>query len=185
MDTQTLVHLGDVPEKRTKLKIRTHKNGQCKVWQFMVKCIRSSKKGRIQMSKYPLSKEYVKELNENHYVLKATEWFVSFTAEFKQYAYDEIYKGKSTREIFEQAGFDSSKLGTKRLQNFKANLMKEAEREGGFEDKRKYNYRKEGVSEEAELKKKLSRLEHRLAYLEQENDFLKKITQVEKKCKKK
>ncbi len=137
------------------------------------------------MRRYPLSKEYVEILNQNPYVLKATEWIVSFTAEFKQYAYDEIYRGKSTREIFEQAGFDCSKLGDKRLQNFKANLMKEAEREEGFEDQRKYNYCKEGISKEAELKEKISRLEHRLAYLEQENDFLKNLTQAEKKCKKK
>lgn len=151
----------------------------------MLKCIRSSKKGRIRMKRYPLSKEYVKELNENPYVLKATEWVVSFTAEFKQYAYDEIYKGRSTREIFEEVGIDCKQLGDKRLQNFKFKLIRQAERENGFEDQRKNNYRKESVSEEAELKKKIQSLEHRLAYLEQENDFLKKITQAEKKCKKK
>lgn len=137
------------------------------------------------MKRYPLSKEYVKELNKNPYVLKATEWTVSYTAEFKQYAYDEMFKGKSTREIFTEAGFDCEQLGDKRLQNFKTKLMEQADRECGFEDQRKNNYRKEARSTEAELEKKIKQLEHRLAYLEQENEFLKKIQEAEKKCKRK
>ena len=61
------------------------------------------------MKRYPLPKEYVKELNEHRYVEQATEWTVSFTAEFKQLAYDEYYRGKSMREIFTEAGFDVEK----------------------------------------------------------------------------
>lgn len=137
------------------------------------------------MNRYPMSKEYVKELNKNPYVQKATEWTVSFTAEFKQYAYDEIFRGKSTREIFTEAGFDCEKIGDKRLQNFKLKLMEQAGRECGFEDQRKNNSRKKSQSTEAELEKKIKQLEHRLAYLEQENDFLKKIQEAEKKCKRK
>jgi len=132
-----------------------------------------------------MPKEFVKELNENPYVLKATEWTVSFTAEFKQFAYDEYYKGKSTKEIFTEAGFDCEKLGDKRLQNFRSKIMEQSERECGFEDQRKYNSRKEAQSNQAQLEKKIKQLEHRLAYLEQENDFLKKIQEAEKKCKRK
>jgi len=137
------------------------------------------------MKRYPMPKEFVKELNENPYVLKATEWTVSFTAEFKQFAYDEYYKGKSTKEIFTEAGFDCEKLGDKRLQNFRSKIMEQSERECGFEDQRKYNSRKEAQSNQAQLEKKIKQLEHRLAYLEQENDFLKKIQEAEKKCKRK
>lgn len=132
-----------------------------------------------------MPKEFVKELNENPYVLKATEWTVSFTAEFKQFAYNEYYKGKSTKEIFTEAGFDCEKLGDKRLQNFRSKIMEQSERECGFEDQRKYNSRKEAQSNQAQLEKKIKQLEHRLAYLEQENDFLKKIQEAEKKCKRK
>lgn len=137
------------------------------------------------MKRYPIPKEYVKELNENPYVLKATEWTVSFTAEFKQLSYDEYYKGKSTKEIFTEAGFDCEKLGDKRLQNFRSKMMAQSERECGFEDQRKNNSRKEAQSTQAQLEKKIKQLEHRLAYLEQENDFLKKIQEAEKKCKQK
>ena len=65
----------------------------------------------------------MKELNEHAYVEQATEWTVSFTAEFKQLAYDEYYRGKSMREIFTEAGFDVEKLGEKRIQNFRSHLM--------------------------------------------------------------
>lgn len=132
------------------------------------------------MARHLLNKDFVKELNENPNVEKATEWVVHFTSEFKQKAYEEIYRGKSIREIFTEAGLDCEKLGSKRLDNFKSLLMKQANREEGFEDKRKDNCRKEAQSTEAQMAKKIKQLEHRLAYLEQENDFLKKIREAEK-----
>jgi hypothetical protein len=127
-----------------------------------------------------MSKDYVKELNEHRYVERATEWTVSFTPEFKQLAYDEYYRGKSTREIFGEAGFDVEKLGTKRLENFRNSLMRKSEEENGFTDKRKDKSLQAPPSTEAQLQKRIRELEHRNAYLEQENDFLKKIQELEK-----
>ena len=134
------------------------------------------------MKKYPLSKEYVKDLNENPYVDLATEWSVRFTPEFKQHAYDEYYRGKSIREIFTEAGFDVKKLGKGRLQNFRHNLMVKAGEESGFTDKRKDKDQQAPPSTEAQLQKRIRELEHRTAYLEQENEFLKKIQELEKAC---
>lgn len=134
------------------------------------------------MKRYPLPKEYVKELNENIYVERATEWTVSFTAEFKQLAYDEYYRGKSMREIFTEAGFDVEKLGEKRIQNFRSHLMDKADDERGFADKRKEKSIQAPPSTEAQMMKRIRELEHRNAYLEQENDFLKKIQELEKVC---
>ena len=131
------------------------------------------------MRRYPLSKEYVKELNEHKYVEYATEWSVSFTVEFKQLAYEEYYRGKSMREIFEAAGFDVERLGRKRLENFRLHLMKKADEENGFSDKRKDKSKQAPQSTEAQMAKRIRELEHRNAYLEQENDFLKKIRSVE------
>ena len=134
------------------------------------------------MKRYPLPKEYVKELNEHRYVEQATEWTVSFTAEFKQLAYDEYYRGKSMREIFTEAGFDVEKLGEKRIQNFRSHLMDKADDETGFADKRKEKSMQAPPSTEAQMMKRIRELEHRNAYLEQENDFLKKIQELEKAC---
>ena len=134
------------------------------------------------MKRYPLPKEYVKELNEHRYVEQATEWSVSFTAEFKQKAYDEYYRGKSMREIFTEAGFDIEKLGEKRIQNFRSHLLDKADDEAGFADKRKEKSMQAPPSTEAQMMKRIRELEHRNAYLEQENDFLKKIQELEKAC---
>ena len=129
-----------------------------------------------------LPKEYVKELNEHRYVEKATEWTVNFTAEFKRIAYEEYRRGKSMRKIFTEAGFDVGKLGEKRLQNFRNGLMQKATDEAGFADKRKDRSLQEPPGTEAQMMKRIRELEHRNAYLEQENEFLKKIQELEKEC---
>lgn len=97
-------------------------------------------------------------------------------------AYDEYCSGKSMRQIFADAGFDVEAIGSKRLQNFRSKLFEKAETEAGFEDGRKNNSRKEAQSTEAQMAKRIRELEHRVTYLEQENDFLKKIRSVEKGC---
>lgn len=100
-----------------------------------------------------------------------------------------MYQGKPITEIFEEAGFDVEMLGKKRLENFRARLEKEAEREEGFADLRTNNSRQESRSSEAMQKARIKHLEHRIAYLEQENDFLKKIQEAAKaeakKCRRK
>lgn len=132
------------------------------------------------MNRYPLPKEYVRELNEHRYIEKATEWSVTFTPEFKQLAYDEYYRGKSIRQIFIDAGFDITKLGKGRLQNFRNRLMEKAAEESGFADFRKDKSLQQPPSTEAQLQKRIRELERRTAYLEQENEFLKKIQELEK-----
>ena len=134
------------------------------------------------MKRYPIPKAYVKELNEHPCVENATDWTVCFTAEFKQKAYDEYYRGKSTREIFAEAGLDCEKLGKKRLENFRSKVMEKATDENGFADKRKNKSIQAPLSTEAQMMKRIRELEHRNAYLEQENDFLKKIQELEKAC---
>ena len=132
------------------------------------------------MRRYPLSKELVEELTNHKCVEYATEWNVVFTEEFKQHAYDEYYRGKSTREIFTEAGLDTEKLGRKRLENFRRSVMLCANRETGFADKRKDKSKQAPISTEAQMSKRIRELEHQVAYLEQENEFLKKIRSVEK-----
>ena len=133
----------------------------------------------------PIPRETVKKLNENPNVRKATEWTVSFTPEFKQQAYDEYYAGKSMRQIFAEAGLDVEQLGEKRLQNFRNKLVEKAAKENGFVDGRSTNSHKAPQSTEAQMAKRIRELEHRNAYLEQENDFLKKIRSLEEDCGKK
>lgn len=126
-----------------------------------------------------LPAELVRKLNEHPYVKKATGWTVSFTTEFKKFAYEDYLSGKSIRQIFTEAGFDVEELGDQRIQNFRNSLIEKAADGNGFEDGRKVNSRKEAQSTEAQMMKRIRELEHRNAYLEQENDFLKKIQNLE------
>ena len=134
------------------------------------------------MKRYPMAKELVRELREHPYVERATEWTISFTREFKQLAYDEYYRGKTMNEIFKEAGFDVEKLGKKRIHNFRNYLMEKAAEESGFADRRKDKGMQAPPSTEAQLQKRIRELEHRTAYLEQENEFLKKIQELEQAC---
>ena len=131
------------------------------------------------MRRYPLPKELVEELNNHKCVEHATEWNVIFTEEFKRHAYEEYYRGKSIREIFAEVGIDAEKLGEKRLENFRRSVMNCADRETGFADKRKDKSKQAPQSTEAQMAKRIRELEHQVTYLEQENDFLKKIRSVE------
>lgn len=141
------------------------------------------------MSKILLTREQVKTLKENPYVQSATQRVITFTPEFKKWAYSEMAFGKPIQTVFREAGFDVEVIGEKRMQNFRFHLEKTAEREEGFEDLRKHNRRQENISTEAQLARKIRQLEHQVAYLQQENDFLKKIKEAEKaeeaKCRRK
>lgn len=134
------------------------------------------------MVRVTLPKEYVQELNEHRYVENATEWTVTFTEEFKRKAYEEYTHGKSIRTIFTEVGFDVKILGTYRLQNFRNAIVNKADEEAGYADKRKDRSLQAPLSTEAQMMKRIRELEHRNAYLEQENEFLKKIHVLEEKC---
>ena len=143
--------------------------------------VKSGKVG-YKMNRHTLPKDYVEKLNEHPYVEKATEWTVSFTPEFKQFAYDEYCRGKSMRDIFTEAGFDVEILGERRINSFRVHLMERADGEAGFADKRKDKSQQSPPGTEAQMMKRIRELEYRNAYLEQENDFLKKIQELEKDC---
>ena len=133
-----------------------------------------------KMKRKTFSKEEVEELSKHPYVEKVSEWTVSFTEEFKRIAYGEYIRGKSIREIFAEAGFDEKLLGEKRIQNFRTYLILKANDENGFADKRRDKSLQKPPNTEAQMMKRIRELEHRNAYLEQENDFLKKIQELEK-----
>ena len=132
------------------------------------------------MKRHLIPQEYVKELNENPFIEQATRWTVSFTVKFKEHAYEAYIGGKSMNEIFTEAGFDVKKLGRKRIDNFRSKLIKKSSDEARFSDKRKDKNLCSPPSTEAQLLKKIRELEHKNAYLEQENEFLKKIQDAEK-----
>ncbi len=175
--------LWDVPEKWTKKETGTLKKRQwTKRDRYGIMYPVKTERTDTNMKRKTFKKEEVEELSKHPYVERVSEWTIRFTEEFKRIAYGEYIGGKSIREIFAEAGFDEKVIGEKRIQNFRTHLISKADEENGFADKRKDKSLQAPLGTEAQMMKRIRELEHRNAYLEQENDFLKKIQELEKSC---
>ena len=128
------------------------------------------------MARKQLSKDEIAELEQNPVVAKATASTVSFTEEFKRMAYGELVEGKTMREIVRENGIRPEILGDSRLWGLAMKLRQNAEREEGYADLRKGNRRRAAKeTPERTVKEELTVLRHRVAYMEQEVEFLKKL----------
>lgn len=136
------------------------------------------------MSRKLFTKEEVLALRASPYVESVTARAVAFTPEFKRIAYDEILTGKFMRKIFAENGIDPSVLGDTRINGFREKLLKNADREAGFENLRKNNYRRPAQSREATLEARVEQLENELVYTKQVVEFLKKIQQADMEARK-
>ena len=130
----------------------------------------------MDRSRRLLTKEQIAELEKNPSIAKVTANTVTFTPEFKKIAYQQLVNGKSMRSILREIGVDPDVLGNSRLWGMAEKLRKNAEREEGYTDLRKGNRRK-GAKETPERtdKERLKLLEHKVAYMEQVIEFLKKV----------
>ena len=68
------------------------------------------------MARGILTAEEVRILSRNPYVSEVNENRVIYTAEFKQYFMREYLSGKGPTAIFREAGFDTTILGSKRIE---------------------------------------------------------------------
>jgi hypothetical protein len=131
-------------------------------------------KGGYKM-KNKLSEAQLRQLRANVNVEKATEYYVVFTEDFKQLAYEQKQTGKHLREIFRENGIDPELLGAKRIENFNQMLNQRGRDGGGFQDRRKDNRRPTDEERKESLEEQVRRLQHELAYTRQEVEFLKKL----------
>lgn len=125
--------------------------------------------------KNKLSEAQLRQLRANVNVEKATELYVVFTEQFKQLAYEEKQAGKTIREIFRENGIAPELLGAKRIENFNQMLNRRGRESEGFRDRRKDNRRPTEAETEESLEAQVKRLQHELAYTQQEVEFLKKL----------
>ncbi len=127
-----------------------------------------------------------KRLLSNRFIEKISSSHVTFTAEFKVHAVNESLKGKSPSKIFSEAGIDESlfleDFAKKSISRWKKVYFKDGAK--GFESERR------GRSSVGRPLKKfdptdLESVLDRLAYLEAENDLLKKLHALEAESLKK
>ena len=136
------------------------------------------------MSKVKFSKKAVEKLRKNPYVKTVTENGITYTEEFKNIFIKEHSEGIPTSIIFERYGFDINVLGENRIHSASKRWRQQANREEDFTDKRAI---RSGRSPSKELSEEetIEKLKHKIAILEQENSFLKKVHLIELQAKKK
>jgi transposase-like protein len=131
-------------------------------------------KGGYKM-KNKFTEEQLRLLRANVNVEQATEYYVVFTEQFKQLAWEQKQTGKRMRDIFRENGIDPELLGKKRIENF-CQMLNHRGREGsGFKDRRVDNRRPTAGETAETLEEQVKRLQHELAYTRQEVEFLKKL----------
>ena len=118
-------------------------------------------------------------LNNNKYVKKATNKYISYTDEFKEHFMNEYNSGKLPRKIMEDGGFDVEVLGMKRVEQCAARFKRFEKRIEGFVDLRSTN---SGGTLKRELTKDeiIERQQAEIEYLKQERDFLLEMERLER-----
>ncbi|MEF9893420.1 MAG: hypothetical protein RR738_08845 [Anaerorhabdus sp.] len=133
------------------------------------------------MGKNRFSKETIDYLKGNQYIKKITETQIVFTNEFKEIIVEKHSKGIKPIQIFIEAGIPYQVLGKTRINSAIRQFEKQNQRSEGFArvtgSGRPKNVKLEFKSVEEELQYYKNRAE----YLEQENDFIKKIQALEEK----
>lgn len=118
------------------------------------------------------TEEEMNHLRASPYVLDVSPSIVHFSAKFKELFWTAIHEGKEPRNIVIELGIDPDILGKHRVDGLKGMIRNEVRAGKGFRDLETYGtYLTEYTDPEAKVKY----LEQRLAYKDQEIEFLKKI----------
>lgn len=133
-----------------------------------------------------LSDSERKRLLKNKYVSKITRDRIVYTSEFKVYAVHENLKGRSPSDIFRESGVELSLFGPEYPKDTLKRWRKIHQSRGD-----------QGLCENLQGKKSIGRprktynpddpesMKERIAYLEAENEFLKKLRALEEEYLKK
>lgn len=137
------------------------------------------------MSKQLFTIKQQNELQKNPHVKQVSDKAITYTDAFKELFIEAHQQGKWPREIFQEAGFDVEVLGTKRIQTASHRWRNAYAKKGfaGLADARKQASGRP-LTRELTSEERIKRLEAKVKWLEVENDFLKKLEQLERQAKK-
>lgn len=137
------------------------------------------------MSKKTFSKQDIEVLSNNKYVRNVSEKSITYTNEFKIHFIAEYNNGKSSRTIFEEAGFDIDMIGLKRI-DCSSSRWRNAYKENGVlgldDTRRKHS----GRPRQRDLTKDelISKQNAEIEYLKAEVELLKKLELHERQVRK-
>ena len=134
------------------------------------------------MSKLKFSKEDIEKLKDNPYVLNISEKAITYADEFKEKFIKLYNNGIMPTEIFRKCEISPEIIGQKRIDTFSYRVKQKIKDGKLLEDDRKG---KSGRPKVKQLSKdeEIQQLKHKIKYQEQQIEFLKKISFVEKKAK--
>lgn len=133
------------------------------------------------MGKNCFTEEQQSELRKNPYVQKVSAKSITYTKEFKENFEEEYRAGKLPSIILDDMGLDHRLLGKKRKDSLVAQMKLYKLRPEGCEDTRKNNSGRPATKVLTD-DEKIKRLEQKIAYLNQENEFLKKNIQMDRRA---
>ena len=124
------------------------------------------------------TEEQQNELQNNPYVRKVSAKSITYTKEFKEKFEEEYRGGKLPSQILSDMGLDPHMLGNSRKSGLVTRMKMYELRPEGFEDTRKNHSGRPAIKQLTDAEK-IKYLEQKIAYLNQENEFLKKNTQMD------
>jgi transposase-like protein len=125
------------------------------------------------MGKNYFTEEQQSELCKNLYIQKVSIKSITYTKEFKEKFEKEYRAGKLPSQILADMGIDPCVLGKRRRDSLVQRMKLYESRPEGYEDTRKKNPGRPSTKKLTDAEK-IKRLEQKIAYLKQENEFLKK-----------
>lgn len=138
------------------------------------------------MSKIIFNAFEISRLEANPNVLNVSERSISYHPDFKVQAVKENLNGKNPQQIFLDYGFDLDMIGLNRPRECLKRWRRAYEKHGveGFYTEHRGKTGRP-ATKTLLLEEKLKRTEARIAFLEAENEFLKKLDIIERKVLKK
>jgi len=133
------------------------------------------------MGRTYFTEEQKSELQKNPYIQNVSSKSITYTKEFKEKFEEEYRAGKLPSQILADMGIDHRILGKKRKDGLVARMKLYELRPEGCEDTRKNNPGRPSTKELSKAEK-IERLEQKIAYLNQENEFLKKNIQMDRQA---
>jgi len=135
----------------------------------------------------PFTPEQMEVLMCNPYTARVTPHRILFTLEFKEFAMQQVtVSGMTYRKIFQKAGYDTELLGHERMKHIMRSIKLEAasaeglqEPKGGTREQELARRQKEDLSKK-HTKTAIRELQDRVNHLEQQLEFLKKLSQLDK-----
>ena len=128
------------------------------------------------MSKKIFTEQEILELSKNKYVKNVTAKGITYTNEFKLQFIAEYENGKTSRKIFEDAGFDVDVIGIKRIESASLRWRAAYKDKGvlGLEDTRTLNSGRT-LNRDLTVEEILAKKDAEIAYLKAELELIKKL----------